>query len=147
MDEHPVWVSKLPKSQIRFLFTSAIQYLEKATAYSLNKFHPGALYSLMQRLLIIGKYHQAITLLNKYKCWACEEGLPQGNSMHDCEHEFNIQVECHFDEAMFLVNYEIRKRDTYFPGVEMIEGFSFIYIIKQRLYMRTINNTYNIMGC
>ncbi len=108
----------------------------------------------MQRLLIIGKYHQAIALLNKYKCWACEEGLPQGYSMHDCEQEFYIQVECHFDEALFLVNDEIRKRDTYFPGVEMLEeavwhllGISFIYIIKQRLYMRTINNTFYIMGC
>jgi hypothetical protein len=41
--------------------------------------------------------------------------------MHDCEQEFYIHVECHFDEAMFLVNDEIRKRDTYFPGVEMLE--------------------------
>ena len=73
--------------------------------------------------------------------------------MHDCEQEFYIQVACHFDEAMFLVNDEIRKRDTYFPWVEMLEeavwhllGISFIYIIKQCLHMRTINNTYNIMG-
>ena len=158
MDEHSRLGIKTYYRKVRFDFysplTKAIQYLEKAKAYSLNKFHLGDLYSLMQRLLIIGKYHKAITLLNKYKCWACEEGLPQGYSMHDCEQEFYIQVECHFDEALFLVNDEIRKRDTYFPGVEMLEeavwhllGISFIYIIKQRLYMRTINNTYYIMVC
>ena len=71
-------------------------------------FHLADLYSLMQRLFIVGKYHKTIALLNKYKCWACEEGLPQGCSMHDCEQEFYIQVECHFDEATFLVNDEIR---------------------------------------
>jgi hypothetical protein len=53
------------------------------------------------RLFIVGKYHKTIALLNKYKCWACGEGLPQGYSMHDCEQEFFIQVECHFDEARF----------------------------------------------
>ncbi len=72
----------------------------------------------IETFIIVGKYHQAIALLNKYKCWACEENLPQGYSMHDCEQEFYIQLEWHFDEAMFLVN-EIRKRDSYFPGVEM----------------------------
>jgi hypothetical protein len=35
-------------------------YLEKARAYSLYKFHLGNLYSLMQRLLIVGKNHQSI---------------------------------------------------------------------------------------
>ncbi len=112
MDEHSRLGIKTYYRKVRFDFysplTKAIQYLEKAKAQSLNKFHLGDLYSLMQRLLIIGKYHKAINLLNKYKCWACEEGLPQGYSMHDCEQEFYIQVECHFDEAMFLVNDEIR---------------------------------------
>jgi len=78
--------------------------------------------------------------------------------MHDCEQEFYIQVECHFDEATFLVNDEIRNSkffgfDSHFLEVEMLEegvwhllGVSFIYIIKQRLYMRTINSGFYIMG-
>jgi hypothetical protein len=78
--------------------------------------------------------------------------------MHDCEQEFYIQVECHFDEAIFLVNDEIRDSkifglDSHFPGVEMLEegfwhllGVSFIYIIKQRLYMRTNHSGFYIMG-
>jgi hypothetical protein len=55
--------------------------------------------------------------------------------MHDCEQEFYIQVECHFDEAMFLVNDEIRDSkffglDSHFPGVEMFLAIfrSFIYL-------------------
>ena len=72
--------------------------------------------------------------------------------------ECYIQVECHFDEATFLVNDEIRNSkffglDSHFLGVEMLEegvwhllGVSFIYIIKQRLYMRTINSGFYIMG-
>jgi hypothetical protein len=58
-------VSKLITEKLDsiFILIKAQQYLEKAKAYSLNKFHLGDLYSLMQRLLIIGKYHQAIALL------------------------------------------------------------------------------------
>jgi hypothetical protein len=46
--------------------------------------------------------------------------------MHDCEHELYIQVECHFDEATFLVNDEIRNSkffglDSHFLGVEMLK--------------------------
>ena len=82
----------------------AVQYLEKARRNWMYNFHLADLYSLMQRLFIVGKYHKTIALLNKYKCWACEEGLPQGYSMHDCEQEFYIQVECYFDKATFLVN-------------------------------------------
>ena len=77
----------------------ATQYLEKARRCWMYNFHLDDLYSLMQRLFIVGKYHKTIALLNKYKSWACEEGLAQGYYMHDCEQEFYIQVECHFDEA------------------------------------------------
>ena len=78
--------------------------------------------------------------------------------MHDCEQVYNIQVECHFDEATFLVNDEIRNSkffglDSHFLEVVMLEegvwhllGVSFIYIIKQRLYMRTNNSGFYIMG-
>ena len=63
-------------------------------------------------------------------------------------HKSNVS----FDEAAFLVNEEIRDSkffglDSHFLGVEMLEeGVSFIYIIKQRLYMRTINSGFYIMG-
>jgi hypothetical protein len=70
----------------------AVQYLEKAKRNWMYNFHLADLYSLMQRLFIVGKYHKTIALLNKH----CEEGLPQGYSMHDCDQEFYIQVDCHF---------------------------------------------------
>jgi len=60
--------------------------------------------------------------------------------MHDCEQEFYIQVECHFDEAMFLVNDEIRKRDTYFPGVEMLEEA--VWHLLELLLFILSNNAY-----
>jgi hypothetical protein len=102
----------------------AKQYLEKARRCYCTNFHLADLNSLMQRLFIVGKYHKTIAMLNKYKCWACEEGLPQGYSMHGCEQEFYIQVECHFDEATFIVNDKIRDSkffglDSHFLGVEM----------------------------
>jgi len=165
MDEHSHLGTKNIKNnyqKVRFDFysplTKAVQYLEKARVLRMPKFHICDLSSLMQRLLIVGKYHQTIALLTKYRCWACEEGLPQGYGMHDCEQEFHIQVEHHFDEATFLVNQKIRDTkyfglDSDFPGVEMLEegvwhllGISFIYIIKQQLFMRTnTNNTYYVM--
>jgi hypothetical protein len=162
MDEHSRLGIKINyrkrKIDDRSSLGKAVQYLEKARLNKMYNFHLADLYSLMQRLFIVGKYHKTIALLNKYKCWACEEGLPQGYSMHDCEQEFYIQVECHFDEATFLVNDEIRNSkffgfDSHFLEVEMLEegvwhllGVSFIYIIKQRLYMRTINSGFYIMG-
>jgi hypothetical protein len=49
-----------------------------------------------------------------------------GFSMPDCEQECYKQVECHFEEATFKVNIEIRDSkffglDSHFPGVEMSE--------------------------
>ncbi len=82
MDEHSRLGIKTnyQKSRIdnRSPLGKAIQYLEKARRCSMYKFHLADLYSLMQRLFIVGKYHETIALLNKYKCWACEEVLPQG---------------------------------------------------------------------
>ena len=82
MDEHSRLGIKTnyQKSRIdnRSPLGKAIQYLEKARRCSMYKFHLADLYSLMQRLFIVGKYHKTIALLNKYKCWACEEVLPQG---------------------------------------------------------------------
>jgi hypothetical protein len=41
--------------------------------------------------------------------------------MHDCEQDFNLIIEYFFDEATFFVNFEIRKRDFRFPGVENMQ--------------------------
>jgi hypothetical protein len=62
--------------------------------------------------------------------------------MHVCEQDFNKIIEYYFDEAMFFVNIEIRKRDFHFPGVENIEDVvcplfdcSFINIIKRQFFI------------
>jgi hypothetical protein len=57
---------------------------------------------------------------------------------------------------MFLVNNEIRAYKFpffHFPGAEMLEesvwhllGDSFFNFMKQRLYMRTNNSAFNLMG-
>ncbi len=94
MDEHSRLGIKINyrkrKIDDRSSLGKAVQYLEKARRNKMHNFHLADLYSLMQRLFIVGKYHKTIALLNKYKCWACEEGLPQGYSIHDCEEEFYI---------------------------------------------------------
>jgi hypothetical protein len=63
-------------------------------------------------------------LLNN--CWPCQEGLTSNNSMHDCEHDFNLIIEYFFDEVTFFVNIAISKRDFRFPGVENKEDTAFL---------------------
>ena len=71
MDEHPRLGIKINYRKRRIGNRSplgkAIQYLEKARRNWMYNFHPVDLYSLMQRLFIVGKYHKTIALLNKYK--------------------------------------------------------------------------------
>jgi hypothetical protein len=100
----------------------AIQYLVKARRClnfkTLHKIYLADLYSLIQRFFIVGKYHITTALLNEYKCWACEECLPQGYAMHDCEQE--IYLQCQSNVILMKLSFKITSKFVILNFLDLI---------------------------